>query len=48
MTLIEELSKVNSKLKIHLDDISSEHIVASNWNQDGNYDISVTFFQKFI
>ena len=43
MTLIEELSKVNSKLQIHLDDISGEHIVASNWNQDGNYDISVTF-----
>ena len=43
MTLIEELSKVNSKLQIQLDDISGEHIVASNWNQDGHYDISVTF-----
>jgi hypothetical protein len=43
MTLIEELSKINSKLQIQLDDISGEHIVASNWNQDGHYDISVTF-----
>ena len=43
MTLIEELCKSNSKLQIQLDDISCEHIVASFWNQNGHYDISVTF-----
>ena len=43
MTLIEELCKSNSKLQIQLDNISCEHIVASFWNQDGHYDISVTF-----
>jgi hypothetical protein len=43
MALIDELTKLNSKLQIQLDEISSEHIVAANWNQDGHYDISVTF-----
>ena len=43
MTLIEELIKLESKLQIQLDGVSGEHITASSWNQDGNYDISVTF-----
>ena len=43
MTLIEELIKLNSRLQIKLNDVSGEHITASIWNQEGHYDISVTF-----
>ena len=43
MTLIEELIKLESKLQIQLDGVSNQHITASSWNQEGHYDISVTF-----